>query len=79
MAKAKTALDPAAKKKTTTSKSTKKANGTVQTQAAPVDLVEEIRQRAYEIYAQRGFTNGQSEEDWLRAEAEVRARYPQSA
>jgi len=79
MAKAKTAMDPAAKKKPAT-KSAKKATGVVETQTATsVDLAEEIRQRAYELYAERGFTNGNPEEDWLRAEAEVRARYPRTA
>lgn len=79
MAKAKTAVDPTAKKKPAT-KTAKKAAGAVEFQAATsVDLSEEIRQRAYELYAERGFTNGNPEEDWLRAESEVRARYPRSA
>ena len=30
-----------------------------------------IRQRAYELYEQRGREDGHSEEDWLHAEAEV--------
>ena len=30
-----------------------------------------IRQRAYELYEQRGREDGRSQEDWLRAEAEV--------
>jgi hypothetical protein len=80
MAKAKTAADPTATKKKSPAKSTKNGSSSVETQAASsVDLAEEIRQRAYELYAERGFTNGNPEEDWLRAEAEVRARYPRSA
>ena len=39
------------------------------------DLESEIRMRAYELYEQRGFTNGRSDEDWLQAEREVMARH----
>ncbi|MGH9554606.1 MAG: DUF2934 domain-containing protein [Terriglobales bacterium] len=38
------------------------------------DLNELIRQRAYELYLERGSEAGHAAEDWLRAEAEVRAR-----
>jgi hypothetical protein len=35
--------------------------------------VEEIiRVRAYELYVERGFQDGYAQDDWLRAEAEVR-------
>jgi hypothetical protein len=34
----------------------------------------QIRQRAYELYQERGCTPGQENEDWLRAEREVMAR-----
>ncbi len=34
----------------------------------------EIRQRAYELYAKRGYTPGHEDEDWLVAEQEVLAR-----
>ncbi|OFX25655.1 MAG: hypothetical protein A2033_12425 [Bacteroidetes bacterium GWA2_31_9] len=30
-----------------------------------------IREKAYEIYAERGFTDGYHHDDWLRAENEV--------
>lgn len=43
--------------------------------ASPEELADEIRVRAYEMYEQRGYTNGQAEEDWLRAEREVLARH----
>jgi hypothetical protein len=33
--------------------------------------VEEIRLRAYEIYVERGGTDGQDLEDWLQAEKEL--------
>ncbi len=35
-------------------------------------LEEMIRVRAYQLYAERGFKDGHAQEDWLRAEAEVR-------
>ncbi len=41
----------------------------------PVNLEDEIRRRAYQIYEERGCTPGNESEDWLRAEREVRARY----
>lgn len=41
----------------------------------PINLEEEIRRRAYEIYVERGSTAGNENEDWLTAEREVRSRY----
>lgn len=40
----------------------------------PIDLEAQIRERAYEIYQERGCTPGQETEDWFRAEREVLAR-----
>jgi hypothetical protein len=40
-----------------------------------VDLDEAVRQRAYEIYQQRGGQHGADLEDWVRAEQEVRSRF----
>ena len=37
-------------------------------------LEEHIRQRAYELYEQRGRCDGFAEEDWLQAESELRGR-----
>ena len=37
-------------------------------------MEEEIRRRAYQLYEERGGQHGSDQEDWLRAEAEVRAR-----
>jgi hypothetical protein len=34
-----------------------------------------IRQRAYELYQERGCTPGNENDDWLRAEREVKARH----
>jgi hypothetical protein len=36
-----------------------------------VDLEEQIRRRAYELYEQRGREAGHETEDWLQAEAEL--------
>jgi hypothetical protein len=38
-------------------------------------LQEEIRQRAHELYEERGREPGYAEQDWFRAEAEVLARH----
>lgn len=39
-----------------------------------VNIDEAIRQRAYELYEQRGCQEGNAMEDWLRAEAEMRGQ-----
>ncbi len=41
----------------------------------PINLEDEIRRRAYEIYEHRGNAPGSEAEDWLIAEREVRERY----
>ncbi|MBZ5570274.1 MAG: DUF2934 domain-containing protein [Acidobacteriia bacterium] len=43
----------------------------------PVDMETQIRARAYELYQARGCTPGHENEDWFRAEQEVRARQNQ--
>ncbi len=45
----------------------------------PINLEDEIRRRAYELYEQRNGAPGSEQEDWLRAESEVLARYQQTA
>jgi Protein of unknown function (DUF2934) len=45
----------------------------------PINLDEEIRRRAYEIYQQRGSGSGSEAEDWLTAEREIRQRYRQQS
>lgn len=45
--------------------------------SVPMNLDEEIRNRAYELYQQRGASPGSEHEDWLLAEREVRARHSQ--
>lgn len=37
--------------------------------------IEAIRQRAYQLYQERGGVDGYAEEDWLRAEAEVKSKF----
>jgi hypothetical protein len=37
----------------------------------PTGLDEQIRCRAYQLYDERGKTDGQELEDWFRAEAEI--------
>lgn len=43
------------------------------TEAAP-NIEEQIRQRAYELYLQRGGHGGSPEQDWLRAVEEIRGQ-----
>jgi hypothetical protein len=47
----------------------------VRRKVVPINLEDEIRRRAYEIYVERGRTPGDEHEDWLAAEREIRARY----
>ncbi len=45
----------------------------------PINLEDEIRRRAYELYQQRGAGSGSEAEDWLAAEREVMQRYHQQS
>ena len=45
----------------------------------PINLEEEIRRRAYELYQMRGAGSGNEAEDWLVAEREVLQRYHQQS
>ena len=63
----------AAEKRARTKKTAAAGNGN----AIPINLEDEIRRRAYELYAERGFSSGHEHEDWLRAEREVKQRYGQ--
>ena len=45
----------------------------------PINLEDEIRQRAFELYQQRGSSSGSEAEDWLAAEREIRQRYRQQS
>jgi hypothetical protein len=43
----------------------------------PINVEEEIRRRAYELYEQRGRSSGYEKDDWRTAEQEVMQRYRQ--
>jgi hypothetical protein len=43
-----------------------------------LDLEEQIRRRAYDLYERRGREAGHETEDWLQAEAELASERPQS-
>jgi hypothetical protein len=45
----------------------------------PINVEEAIRQRAYELFAQRGYAHGSDHDDWLNAEREILARYRQQS
>lgn len=45
----------------------------------PINLEDEIRRRAYEIYQRRGTGAGSEAEDWFTAERDVRQRYRQQS
>jgi hypothetical protein len=45
----------------------------------PINLDDEIRRRAYELYEKRGTGSGSEADDWLAAEREVRQRYRQQS
>ena len=51
-----------------------KKTGLPQVNPTPIDLDAQIRQRAYELYQERGCAPGHETEDWTRAEKEVRNR-----
>ena len=37
----------------------------------PQELEDQVRERAYELYEERGGQDGHDEEDWLRAKEEI--------
>jgi Protein of unknown function (DUF2934) len=41
---------------------------------SPTDLEAKIRERAYQLFLERGSTPGLENEDWLRAEREITTR-----
>ena len=45
----------------------------------PVDVDGQIRDRAFELYQQRGREGGHALEDWLQAEAEVLQNKPKDS
>jgi Protein of unknown function (DUF2934) len=45
----------------------------------PVDIQEQVRRRAYELYEQRGREEGRDLDDWLQAESELIQRRTKAA
>ena len=45
----------------------------------PEELEDQIRLRAYELYEARGREDGHEQEDWLRAEEEIREKKGRTA
>ncbi len=43
----------------------------IRTKPPDAEVEEQIRQRAYQLYEERGHLDGNAMEDWLRAEEEV--------
>lgn len=58
--------------KTARSKKKESAEAAAETVETPQPTIEEISQRAYEIYLERGGAHGSDVEDWLQAERELR-------
>ena len=56
---------------------TRRAAADTRKNLLPINLDDEIRQRAYELWEERGHEAGHQEEHWLTAEREVRQRYTQ--
>ena len=44
-----------------------------------IPIEQQIRQRAYELYEQRGRTDGHDLEDWLKTEREIKGRLGSAA
>jgi H+-transporting ATPase len=44
-----------------------------------IPIEQQIQQRAYELYEQRGRTDGQDLDDWLQAECEIRGTQANAA
>ncbi len=55
----------------------KKPPATVTSEAE--DLESQIRQRAFELYQERGLEDGHEVDDWLRAEEEITSKKTRSA
>ena len=54
---------------------TNTTNTSAEQHNSPALSEEAVRQRAYELYEQRGRTSGRHHEDWFRAEQEIRDRH----
>ncbi len=56
-------------------KEPRKTLSEVRRTVVPINLEEEIRRRAYQLYEERGCTPGHENDDWLVAEREILTRY----
>jgi hypothetical protein len=55
----------------------KKAPASINASLVPNhDLEEQVRQRAYELFEERGMVGGYDLDDWLQAEQEMKASQP---
>jgi hypothetical protein len=70
-----TPLETAASEIQTEIQELKKALPEARKNVFPINLDEEIRRRAYELWEQRGHEGGHETEHWLLAETEVLSRY----
>lgn len=53
----------------------RKAQPDARKNIVPINLEDEIRRRAYELWEQHGRVSGQENEHWFLAEREIRERY----
>lgn len=70
-------VEPAARTSNTVKTTAAKAKTESRGNGSRTLLEEEIRRRAYELYAQRGYSSGSETDDWLVAEREVLQRHHQ--
>ena len=57
----------------------KKQPATVTGDPQDIELEQQLRERAYELYEERGRQDGHDEEDWLRAKEEITQKKYRSA
>ena len=58
---------------------TKKQPTTGISELQDLELEDQIRRRAYELYVERGREDGHEEEDWLRAKEEITSKKSRTA
>lgn len=80
MARKQTTNKASAKKTTTRRKTTTSGRKTTKstkkmTLVNPADLEHKVREKAYELYVERGAWHGNDWEDWLKAEKEIKKEF----
>jgi hypothetical protein len=68
---------PETRPEATTTKMFEVRKPDIRKNVVPINLEDEIRRRAYELYQQRGPDAGNAADDWFTAEHEVMQRYRQ--